>query len=66
MEFVNRDGLDIFEKWLKPQADGTQLCLFLKRKILETLKTFSLERDQFTKNDIGKVINKICLSPSKN
>lgn len=30
------------------------------------MNLFPLDKDQFTKNDIGKVVNKICLSQSFN
>lgn len=61
-EFVKKDGLEILEKWLKPQPDGPQPSLYLKRKILENLNMFVLEREQFVNTDLGKVVNKICMS----
>lgn len=50
---------------MKPQPDGTKPSLFLKKAILENLKSFSLDRDQCSKNDIGKIINRISLSTGK-
>ena len=63
-DFLANDGLLIFEQWLKPQSNGVQTSLHLKKKILEILYLLSLDRDHFNKTDIGKVVNKICLSQS--
>jgi transcription factor SPN1 len=63
--FLDNDGLDVIEKWLRKLPDGSFPSQTLKKKMLELIQYLPVEEDHLKESKLGRLLFEMQRAPNE-